>query len=86
MLKQSLRLIGLFSWFGSKNERNQTNQLTGETRVAKSTRSAYLARRARLARTSFQRNSDGNPPHYIVELKVTFRTEQMTVVAVDTDL
>jgi hypothetical protein len=33
----------------------------------------------------FQRNGDGDPAHHIVELKVPFRAEQMTVVAADTD-
>ena len=33
----------------------------------------------------FQRNGDGDPAHHIVELKVPFRAEEMTVVAVDTD-
>ena len=32
----------------------------------------------------FQRDGDGDPAHHIVELKVPFRAEQMTVVAVDT--
>jgi hypothetical protein len=35
---------------------------------------------------SFQRNRDGNSTHHIVEFKVTFRTEQMAVVAIDTGL
>src|SRR4029078_12559592 len=36
--------------------------------------------------TLFQRNSDGDPTHHIVELKVSFRTEPMAVVTIDTGL
>jgi len=48
-----------------------------------------LARPTCLAQPStslFKRNGDGNPAHHIVELKVPFRAEPMTVVAVDTGL
>ena len=35
---------------------------------------------------SFQWNGDGDPAHHIIELKVPFWAEQVSVVAVDTGL
>jgi hypothetical protein len=44
----------------------------------------HPARRECIWTFLFQRNSDGDSAHYIVEFEVPFRAEQMTVVAVDT--